>query len=313
MLQERLSTLDELLVQPLWYNKCIYGKIRRKQQLIFLSNWIKHGIIYVKDLDFNRGVLDINYHVYKFIKNKGNIVIELSEIKEALRPFRNLLRQISGIRPINDDNLQYLYYNTKQIYNTIVEIISEVPTFKLIKKVLPNSTEENIDNTLDTKIINRIENKLAEFNFKLIHKSLICGQILSKWTNISPNCVSCHKTHDIPYMIYHCTVCKRVWDKIGTILTIRITLKHILLVYDHPNYETKIFINYCITTVAYNMYKYWMEYRDENKLPNEILLINKIKADLHFRYLTIKYTGKHVKLSESMLKIATQLSINNVY
>ena len=37
------------------------------------------------------------------------------------------------------------------------------------------------------------------------------------------------------------------------------------------------------------------------------------KADLHFRYLTIKYTGKHVKLSESLLKIVTQLSINNVY
>ena len=86
----------------------------------------------MKDLDFNRGVLDINY-VYKMIKNKGNILIELSEIKEALRPFRNLLEQISEIRPINDDNLQYLCYNTKQIYNPIVEIISEVPTFKLIK------------------------------------------------------------------------------------------------------------------------------------------------------------------------------------
>ena len=85
------------------------------------------------------------------------------------------------------------------------------------------------------------------------------------------------------------------------ILTIQITLKHILLIYDHPNYETKIFINCCITAVAYNMYKYWMEYRDENKLPNEIWLINKIKADLHFRYLTIKNTGKHVKLSESLL------------
>ena len=70
-------------------------------------------MIYVKDLNFNQGVLDINY-VYKLIKNKGNILIELSEIKEALRPFRNLLKQFSEIRPINDDNLQYLYYNTKQ-------------------------------------------------------------------------------------------------------------------------------------------------------------------------------------------------------
>ena len=79
--------------------------------------------------------------------------------------------------------------------------------------------------------------------------------------------------------------------------------------YDHPNYETKIFIN---TAVAYNMYKYWMEYRDENKLPNEISLVNKIKADLHLKYLIIKYTGKYVKLSENLLKIATQLSMNNV-
>ena len=146
----------------------------------------------MKDLDFNRGVLNINY-VYKRIKNVGNILIELREIKEALQPFRNLLKQISEIRPINDGNLQHLYYNTKQIYNLIVEIISEVPTFILIKKVLPNSTEEDIDNTLDTKIINRIENKLAKFNFKLIDNSLICGQILSKWTNISPNPVSCQK------------------------------------------------------------------------------------------------------------------------
>ena len=55
-----------------------------------------------------------------------------------------------------------------------------------------------------------------------------------------------------------------------------------------------------------------MEYRDENKLPNEISLINKIKADLHLRYLIIKYTGKYLKLSENLLKIATQLSMNNV-
>ena len=178
LLQERPSTLDELLVQLLWYNKFIYVTIRRNNSL-FLSSWIKHGIIYLKDLDFNRGVLDINY-VYKLIKNRRNILIELSEIKEALRPFRNLHKQISEIRPINDDNLQYLYWNAKEIYNSIVEIISEVPTFKLIKKVLPNSTEEDIDNTLDTKIINRIENKLAEYNFNIIHNSLICGQILSK-------------------------------------------------------------------------------------------------------------------------------------
>ena len=62
---------------------------------------------------------------------------------------------------MNGDNLQYLYWNTKQIiYIPIVEIISEVPTFKLIKTVLP-------------------------------------GQVFSKWTNISLNCVSCQKTHDI--------------------------------------------------------------------------------------------------------------------
>ena len=82
--------------------------------------------------------------------------------------------------------------------------------------------------------------------------------------------------------------------------------------YDNLNYETKIFINYRITAVAYNMYKYWIEYRDENKLPHEISLIHKIKADLHLRYSIIKYTGKYVKLSDKLLKIATQLSVNNV-
>ena len=117
--------------------------------------------------------------VYNLIKNKVDIHIELSETKEAERSFQNLLKQIPHVRSVNDNNLQYLYWNAKQIYNPIVNRISDVPTFKLIKKVLPNSTEEDIDSTLETKIMNGIENKLAEFNIKrecsLFKKKLYYG------------------------------------------------------------------------------------------------------------------------------------------
>ena len=71
-------------------------------------------------------------------------------------------------------------------------------------------------------------------------------------------------------------------------------------------------MNYYITTVTNNMYKYWIEYREENRIPNEISLIYTIKDGSHFRYLTIRYTGKHVKLSEYLLMYTLQCKLTKL-
>ena len=47
-----------------------------------ISNWIKSGIIYIKDLIFEGSILDEHFLLTK-IKHKVNIFIEILELKQA--------------------------------------------------------------------------------------------------------------------------------------------------------------------------------------------------------------------------------------
>ena len=53
-----------LLQQPIWCNNFFVTKIRRKKCSLFLSKFIKIGIIYIKDLNFLNGKLDENKYIY---------------------------------------------------------------------------------------------------------------------------------------------------------------------------------------------------------------------------------------------------------
>ena len=103
--------------------------IYRKKMIhpMYLSNWIKSGIIYIKDLIFEGSNLDEHFLLTK-IKHKINIFIEILELKQALLPFADLIRQ--------NDNLQ------QQKVDTAIRIrIKTMPDKKLAEfnfKVMQN-------------------------------------------------------------------------------------------------------------------------------------------------------------------------------
>ena len=77
--------------------------IRRKKSTLFLSNWIKSGIIYIKDLNFLNGKLDEKY-IYNTVNLKNNILIEISQVKLALNPYKDIMLSIpNNARPINNE------------------------------------------------------------------------------------------------------------------------------------------------------------------------------------------------------------------
>ena len=49
-----------------------------------MSNWIKSGILYVKDLDYSEGHVSESY-IIKHLKNKSNFSIEMTEIKRGYK------------------------------------------------------------------------------------------------------------------------------------------------------------------------------------------------------------------------------------
>ena len=86
-IQEEPTTINQLLNQLIWHNTYLFTKIRHRKRSIFVSNWIKSGILYVKYLDDSEGHVSESY-IIKHLKNKSSFLIEMKEIKEALRPYK---------------------------------------------------------------------------------------------------------------------------------------------------------------------------------------------------------------------------------
>ena len=123
-----------------------------------LSNFIRNGFYYVKDLVFDRTLLCVK-HLHNCIRNKSNILIEILEVKEALKPYAELARQISpDFRSVDNKlHLKYLIWKSKILYETLINNVSESLKYSMLKlQKVP-------------------EKKLAEFNYTIMHNILICG------------------------------------------------------------------------------------------------------------------------------------------
>ena len=108
--------------------------IRKLIHPMYLSNWIKSGIINIKDLIFEGSNLDEHFLLTK-IKHKANIFIDILEFKQAFLPYADLIRQIPvHRRPINDKfQLKYLAWKSKEFYQTQIQHMSESPNFQMLE------------------------------------------------------------------------------------------------------------------------------------------------------------------------------------
>lgn len=300
---EKPKTTNELLSQPIWCNKYFVEKIRHKTNPIYISNWIKSGILYVKDLNFKDGKLD-ELFMQQQVKNKANILVEIVRINHVLKPYSKLIREIPCCsRPTRDMNLQYIGWSSKQFYKYQINHISETSEFIKVKQYIPGTTDLTIQQTIRVKIMNKYDNKLSEFNYKMLHNILVCAKLLSKWLNIDHNCALCRIPHDVPHMLYYCDINRTIWTKVGQILKFDIQLKHVLLYYEHTEHTTMLTINQSITIIAYNIYKYWLICHNEQKKPTNQSLKAHIIVDLQMRIAMLKEMNKYPTLITLLIKL----------
>ena len=110
------ATNDDIANEPLWYNTFITTKIRKRECTLYLSNWIKSGILYVKDLQFTNGKVD-EIFIFEVVKQNSNLLIETLKVKTAINPYKNIIQQIPlHIRSLDkQDSVEIKEWSTKKL------------------------------------------------------------------------------------------------------------------------------------------------------------------------------------------------------
>ena len=76
-----------------------------------------------------------------------------------------------------------------------------------------------------------VDNKLAEFNYKVLSRILACGELVSKWNNyVRSKCFQCNEINNISHFLYECKLAKQIWHIVNSSLSENIQHEAIFLV-----------------------------------------------------------------------------------
>ena len=154
---------------------------------------------------------------------------------------------------------------------------------------------QNLDvtpNHLKIKVKWQKNRKIAEFNYKILHNSLINNVYLCKWiSTIKKECSYCNDSEDIIHMLYECEVNTDIWNALGKHINLSIKNKHIILDYGTDIIQEQFrhikgthvdFKNDCISTVAYIIYKYWLSSLNNERKKERRSLIKFSISELNY-------------------------------
>ena len=257
------SNKEDILEQFIWGNRYIqFCNSKGKYLVLYFPSFISEGILRVRDLTFKNGAVDEHF-LYNKIKNKKDIYREVFLLKQALKPYKNLLGNHDATNSENE-NVEAITTTakTKTYYYWLIDQKCEVP--KLQDKLSKKFTNYNIDFKLVyiTKIKNINDLKIAAFNYKILHNILPCNKNLKLWGKRTDDvCDVCGLVQDVFHLIYECEFNKCIWIITSNVLGHDLTIEDVIIGHrrlgnvDH--FITSIFLFY--------IYKYWLQCSNENK------------------------------------------------
>ena len=290
-------TPHEIFLQPLWGNE--HFKI--KESNLYLKNWVKENIMYVKDLVTLDGSFFDENEIYKTIENKSNIIQEMYIIKRyVLKRFKHIDSKIGN------------HVNIKESYvilsgNTLFDLRDKKSKFfykMLVKKNTVRANMESIyarefhfQNSMQNwqsiyqqKLCFKGFNEVKYFNFKLIHNFLPCGNVLNKWQkSISKYCDLCNEIESLRHMLYDCPHIKQIWLNISNIIDCNINWK--LIVCGFINYELTdkiIAYNFIFSVIAYSIFKENSKCKFNGKRLEIENIMFSIKRMIYTYYITLE-------------------------
>ncbi len=283
---------SDLLSEPIWLNKRFY--VRGKP--IFVSNWTKSGILYVKDLYGQNGYLINEREINRKLQNKSNWIAEYSLIKKIFKKVcknKNMSNanfiNIKNNWSINIENKIHDIENLKS--NFYYKILVEN---KSIKNYMESEWEKafeyqiNWNSVYQNQVWQIKERKLGEFNYKLLCNILYTKDRISKFNKeVDNKCKFCNQIQNVKHLLYDCPRVENLWKSVGAIIKLNIKYKHLIVGSVVCNETTK-YRNLLISYIAYGVYKFWIM-AENNKINfNTDSLHHFIKKDLFGRSVYLK-------------------------
>ena len=147
------------------------------------------------------------------------------------------------------------------------------------------------------------DNKLAEFNYKVLSRILACGELVSKWDNsVRSICFQCNEIDSISYLLYECKLAKQIWHIVNRSLLVNIQLKDIV-------FGTKLTsdLNYAVSLVSFCIYKHWTLNHMNIKDRSYSSILSLVKNDIYFRCQILRRTEKYSHTLEQILNFICRL------
>lgn len=252
-----------LLNHVIWNNDLL--KVNNK--FLFIPNWIKSGIIYIKDLFYTDGSLLPDFQIKNKLINTQNWIAELFLIKNAIKPYFKYGTLINNNKNINTNfkirmsNLKYIDVRkqcAKDFYRLFVDIKFIKPiTQKYWKRTFETQNVIIWKSIYEQKIINMCDKKVSEFNYKILNNLVTCKSNLMKW-KLSDNdlCDMCGTNkQDTEHMLFTCPSIQSIWVSLKKVLKLNITWK--LIVFGITDFGIQLSPRYngIISVVCYCIYK----------------------------------------------------------
>ncbi len=230
-----LISSSELLSEPIWLNK----RFRFNGKPLYISNWIKSGIFYVKDLFDINGTLLTEQRIIEKLIVKANWFGEYYKIKKIFKKltakYDTSLAEFVNIKKswtlLHSNSVYCLKTQKSKFYYNIMIDKKAEPNY-MLKKWERDFTLDNTHwkNIYNDKIWQIKDKKLAEFNYKFLNNILCTRSLISKWNpKVNSLCPLCSMEHTVQHLLYDCIYINNIWTLIGNILKVNIRYKHLIV------------------------------------------------------------------------------------
>ena len=290
---------EELLESIIWGNKYLTIKHRANngQITLYFKNWISQNIIKLRDLLIISGEIDQHY-IYQKLVVKARFLFEMHMLLTALQPYKailgtNIPHQIVytlTIQPTfnTQENIDISSKKSKFYYKILVQKNSIPPNLDFWKMETNLENIPPIKEIMKAKVIDIKENKVKEFNYKLINRIGACGTLINKWDKtVSSMCVLCGTHETQIHIIYTCPIANCIWAKLSRIVNIPVLKKHILF-----GFRNSRSLNNLISQIAFSIHKYWIIRTNDKSNPDGKTLLQSVCNDLKYKSCIMQYINE---------------------